>query len=226
MKKSQTDKIPISVVFIGPPGSGKGTTANFLQKEFNIIPVSPGNIFKNLRSEDSELSKLVVESTKNGGLCPDHLTNKVVSNEIQKILNKSDQHLSLDGYPRTLDQFYYLKENYDVSLFIHASTNWLKLKSMILNRRNCKHCKKVFSVKMKNLECNNTDQMFCALNSETNWEIRWDDNIELFEKRYKVYQQETLPIIKEISNNSNYLKLDLFQQDSYQIIKSALFGKI
>jgi len=69
-------KIPVSVVFLGPPASGKGTTASFLEKEFNIKPLSPGNIFKKIRNENSELSTLVIESTKDGGLCPHWLTTR------------------------------------------------------------------------------------------------------------------------------------------------------
>ena len=71
-------KIPVSVVFLGPPASGKGTTASYLENQYNIKSVSPGNIFKKIRNENSELSKLVIESTKDGGLCPDWLTNEIV----------------------------------------------------------------------------------------------------------------------------------------------------
>jgi adenylate kinase len=78
---------------------------------------------------------------------------------------------------------------------------------MVLNRRNCKDCKKVFSILNKLNKCCKE----CNIENSNNWEQRWDDNTDLFGKRYKIYKTETFPIIERIRNESNYLKLDLIK---------------
>ena len=126
----QNFKIPVSVVFLGPPASGKGTTASFLDEKFGFKPVSPGNIFKKIRTDKSELSNLVIEATKNGGLCPDWLTNKIVKEESEKIILMGAKSITLDGYPRTLEQLEFLNCNFDVKLFVYATSNLNKLKTI------------------------------------------------------------------------------------------------
>lgn len=203
------DKIPVAVVFLGPPASGKGTAANFLLEKYNIPSISPGNIFKKIRYENSELSELVISHTANGGLCPDWITNKIVLEEARKLIENGASSITLDGYPRTLEQLNFLLENYDIKLFVQTSTNYMTLKKLVVNRRNCKTCKKVFSA-LSPIEncCSN-----CDISNSENWETRWDDNDEMFSKRYKVFKTETFPIINKIKNNNNYLKIDLIKDD-------------
>lgn len=217
----QNYKIPVSVVFLGPPASGKGTTASFLENNFGIKPVSPGNIFKQIRNEKSELSDLVIETTKNGGLCPDWLTNKIVKDESEKIIKKGAKSISLDGYPRTLEQLNFLNKNFSVKLFVYASTDLEKLKVIVDNRRNCKSCNKVFSC-LHNFECDNSNKDFCAKFSDLNWEKRWDDSSEFFHKRFEVYKSETLPVIDEVSRYENFIELDLFDLESQNKIQQLI----
>jgi adenylate kinase len=217
----QDRKIPVSVVFLGPPASGKGTAASYLKDKHKIGSVSPGNIFKKIRSENSDLAKLVIESTKDGGLCPDWITNQVVLQEAENLISNGAKSITLDGFPRTEEQLLFLNENYDVGLFVYASTHWMTLRKMVSCRRICKTCSKVFSTKdLPN--CNDFMSDFCAIKSENNWEQRWDDNPEFFAKRFKVYKKETLPVIKEVSKYSNFIKLDLLKNENYKIIESYL----
>ena len=220
----QDFKIPVSVVFLGPPASGKGTAASYLKEKFNIESVSPGNIFKRIRYENSELAKLVIETTKDGGLCPDWLTNEIVKNEAEKLISNGAQSITLDGFPRTVEQLNFLNKNFDVKLFLYASTHWMTLKKMVSCRRNCKTCNKVFSTKSIP-DCDKKTSDTCASNSVLNWEQRWDDTPELFTKRFNVYKKETLPVIKKVSKYQNFIKVDLFKNESYELIENYLFLK-
>ena len=55
-------KIPVAICFLGPPASGKGTMAQKIYDTYSYPYVAPGNIFKSMRSEDTELANLVRES--------------------------------------------------------------------------------------------------------------------------------------------------------------------
>lgn len=216
----QNFKIPVSVVFLGPPASGKGTAASYLEEKYNIKSVSPGNIFKKIRNESSELSQLVIETTKDGGLCPDWLTNEIVKAESLKLIENGAHSITLDGFPRTIQQLNFLENNFDVKLFIYSSTHWMTLKKMAKNRRFCSVCDKVFSINSSPV-CDREEQE-CSAKSIENWAIRWDDNEDFFSKRYKVYRKETLPVILEISEYYNFMKLDLFSKDSMKTIEHFL----
>jgi adenylate kinase len=214
-------KIPVSVVFLGPPASGKGTTASYLNDNYEIKSVSPGNIFKKIRHENNELSNLVIETTKNGGLCPDWLTNELVKKESISLIESGAKSITLDGYPRTVDQLDYLLQNYDVKMFVHATANYMTLKKMVTNRRNCAECKKVFSVDL-GIKCDDQNKVRCAKLSKDNWETRWDDTPEFFAKRYSVYKNETYPVVEVVKAFDNFFKLDLLKDKNYKFIESFL----
>lgn len=204
------------IVFLGPPASGKGTAANYLEKKHNIKSISPGFIFKKIRNDNSELAELVKESVKDGGLCPSWLTNKLVQQETNNLLMQGYHTISLDGFPRTLEQLEFLNNNYNVLLFVHSNTNWNIMKKLVTQRRNCKVCNSVFSTNNSYFE-----NECCKL--EDNWEKRWDDTPEMFAKRYKVYKQETFPIIEKIKKLENYIKVDLIKNIyAYREIEKAL----
>jgi adenylate kinase len=209
-KTSCKNKIPVAIVFLGPPASGKGTAAAYFQKEFNYQSVSPGAIFKKLREEDSETAQLVRETVKDGGLCPDWLTDKLVLEEATKLIKNGAKSITLDGYPRTVEQLDFLMENYDVKLFVHSNTHWMTMKKMVVNRRNCKQCKALFSA-LEPIKCCSKKE--CGIDDQSNWEIRWDDTAEFFSKRYNVYKKETLPVIDKVKNFNNYVKLDLIKDN-------------
>lgn len=192
------------LVFLGPPASGKGTAASYFERVYNIKSISPGFIFKKIRNENSELADLVKESVKDGGLCPTWLTNKLVLQEANNLAMQGYSCLSLDGFPRTIEQLDFLKNNFNVLLYIHSDTNWNTLLKLVVRRRSCKICNTVFSTNNPNL-----DNLCCK--DEINWERRWDDTSDMFIKRYRVYKDETFPIIDEIKLSDKYLKVDLIK---------------
>jgi adenylate kinase len=214
---NQVNKIPVAAVFLGPPASGKGTAASYLDKKFDIKPVSPGNIFKNLRNQNTELSNLIIETTKDGGLCPDWLTNQVVFEEATNLINKGAKSISLDGYPRTLEQLDFLLEKFEIKFFIFSNPDLETLKISAEERRNCFHCKKVFSIKRANLICTE-DVENCAIKSNLHWEKRWDDDLDVFNKRILTYNAETFPVIEKLCNFDNFIKINLLDENSSKII--------
>lgn len=212
-------KIPVAICFLGPPASGKGTMASKIQEHLGYPSVSPGNIFKSIREQKTETAELVRESVKDGGLCPTWLTNKIVLEESQRLIESGAKYITLDGFPRTLDQLDFLLENYDIKYFLHSATHYMTMRKLVTNRRSCKDCKAVFSCLNPQAPCSKN----CNILDYSTWEIRWDDTPEFFAKRYQVFKKETEPVILAVKDRSNYIKLDLIKnEDSLKILIDLL----
>lgn len=89
-------------VFIGPPGSGKGTQADLLKTRLGIATIGTGDILREAVSQGTKLGKQVRPYLEAGDLAPDNLVNAVVA----ELLHRPDrpQRLVLDGYPRNAAQ--------------------------------------------------------------------------------------------------------------------------
>jgi adenylate kinase len=99
------------VVFLGPPGSGKGTQAKKLCESVpGWMHVSTGDLFRAEISSGSPLGLSVKEILSSGKLVTDDVTNDIFASQVEKILGRGGElkGLLLDGYPRTAPQTRFL----------------------------------------------------------------------------------------------------------------------
>lgn len=190
----KSEKLQCTFCLLGPPASGKGTIGSLLSERFGCQIITPGDIYRRLREEDSELGNLVRESLKDGGYCPDSLTNKIMLEEA----NKVDAGMILDGYPRTMVQFDALMEHFDVHSFLCFDAPYENLKHCATNRVQCSSCNKVWSKLYNESDC-------CGCTNRT-WKERFDDSEDMYPKRFEVYLDLTAPIINAVEGLSNYHK--------------------
>ena len=92
----------INVILFGPPGSGKGTQADFIVKRNYLTHISTGDIFRKNISQKTNLGKLANEYMKKGQLVPDQLTINLLENELDSFLDTNG--FIFDGFPRTIPQ--------------------------------------------------------------------------------------------------------------------------
>jgi len=90
----------VRLVFLGPPGAGKGTQAALMAEQFDVRHASTGDIFRAAIAEGTELGKTVKEYLDSGRLVSDELTSRVVE---EMVVGAGNSYL-LDGYPRTVTQ--------------------------------------------------------------------------------------------------------------------------
>lgn len=90
----------MKLVFLGPPGAGKGTQAVTMAREFGLEHASTGNIFRAAVSAGTPLGKTVKSCLDGGKLVPDEMTSRVVR---EMVIERFDRYI-LDGYPRTVGQ--------------------------------------------------------------------------------------------------------------------------
>lgn len=91
-----------NIVLFGPPGSGKGTQAQFLIEKFNLKQVSTGDLFRYNMKNDTELGKLAKSYIDKGELVPDQVTTDMLIDELKKPTETNG--FIFDGYPRTANQ--------------------------------------------------------------------------------------------------------------------------
>ncbi len=124
------------IVFIGPPGAGKGTQCQRLTEYLSIPHLSTGEMLRATRGP-SALGRLVASYIDSGRLAPDYLVMRIV---IQR-LEHSDcaSGCLLDGFPRTLNQAQMLDEylsskDLKLDLVIHLDVEQEELLSRLLKR--------------------------------------------------------------------------------------------
>ena len=90
------------VVFIGPPGSGKGTQASLLCQHLSITHLSTGDMFRAAIQDETELGVQAQEYMNRGELVPDQLVVSMVADALGNPPCNSG--CLLDGFPRSLPQ--------------------------------------------------------------------------------------------------------------------------
>ncbi|MBU6001314.1 nucleoside monophosphate kinase, partial [Lactococcus lactis] len=87
-----------NLILLGLPGAGKGTQADFIVKDYSIVHISTGDIFRTNLAENTELGQKARQFMDAGDLVPDEITNAMVADR----LNQQDVETGfmLDGYPR------------------------------------------------------------------------------------------------------------------------------
>ena len=92
----------MKIVFMGPPGAGKGTQAEKIIENYQIPHISTGDMFRKAIKDQTELGMEAKRYMDQGALVPDHVTICIVKDRLSESDCKSG--FLLDGFPRTVDQ--------------------------------------------------------------------------------------------------------------------------
>jgi adenylate kinase len=90
------------LIFIGPPGSGKGTQAQLLSKRLGLLQFSTGDALREALARDTPEGRKAKSYMTGGQLVPDDIVNAIVTARFRA--PDRPQHFIMDGYPRTLAQ--------------------------------------------------------------------------------------------------------------------------
>lgn len=180
----------INMVFLGPPGAGKGTQSEQITKDYNIVQVSTGDILRNAVKEGNELGKLAKNYMDEGKLVPDNVIIGIVEDRLKEDDCKNG--FILDGFPRTIPQAEALDSMLENNLEIKL-TNVLSLEvdeniimERLTGRRSCRECGKGYHVSFDPPE----KEGVCDVCKGTLVQ-RDDDKEETIKKRLKIYYEQT-----------------------------------
>lgn len=179
----------MNLIFLGPPGVGKGTIAKEVVKKRNIPQISTGDLLRAAVKEGSGLGKKAKEFMDAGKLVPDDL----VINLLKERITADDcrKGFILDGFPRTIPQAKALEESgvkIDRALNFRASEETIIQR--ISGRRTCRKCSAIFHVA-------NIPPKEGGICDKCGGELfqRDDDKEKAVRKRLAVYKEQTAPLI-------------------------------
>jgi len=198
------------LVFLGPPGAGKGTQAQKLCADVGWAHVSTGDLLREAVAEGTELGLKAKATMTGGGLVPDDLVVSLVAERLKK--DDCAAGFVLDGFPRTVVQAEMLEKTLkDLGItldrVLYFATDRDVVMERLTGRRVCKTCNINYHV--KNIPpkvegvCDRCGQALIR---------RDDDKPETIDRRLVVYEEETAPLIrfyrergllKETSGNLN-----------------------
>jgi len=129
------------LIFLGPPGSGKGTQAQILTKKLNYLHISIGDLLRENISTQTDLGKLASKYVSSGELVPDDLIIDLVNLSIVDLQSKKSSYkgVILDGFPRTINQATALENkikelNVFIKSVVYLDISDEKILSRLLNR--------------------------------------------------------------------------------------------
>jgi len=185
----------MKLIFLGEPGSGKGTIAKIISEKLNIPHISTGEIFRREIEEDTELGKKI-KSMPLYAFVSDDITIAI----IKKRLSKDDckNGFILDGFPRNIEQADALKEMTAVDYVIKFYADEDFIIKRLLSRRKCPGCGKNYNL-ITSMKPKNDNEMCDICNVKL--EKRVDDNEETIKERLKLYEKETEPLMEYYKHN-------------------------
>ena len=212
----------MKIILLGAPGSGKGTQAENLMRDYNCPQISTGVLLRKAVAEKTEIGKKVEEIMARGDLVSD----EIVLDLIQKSLEQIDDQIGflLDGYPRNINQAKSLNlvlESIDRPL---EHTVLIDVDAEILikrlsGRRTCS-----ITGKTLNIYFSPKKEIDDCIASGGELIQRDDDNIESISKRIEVYGEQTEPMI-EFYRESGILQV-VNGEGSIEEVYKRLLSKI
>jgi len=187
----------MQLIFLGPPGAGKGTMATRFAEDYDIPHISTGDIFRYNINNKTELGLQVKSILDSGELVPDGLTIDLVRDRLGK--DDCSKGFILDGFPRTIAQAEALESFSDIRCVLNFSLSDEIIVDRLSGRRVHKSSGRTYHVLYNPPKASGKDDI-----TGEELIIRSDDQVDSVRKRLSVYYEQTAPL-KEYYQNKGIL---------------------
>ncbi len=208
----------MNIIFLGPPGAGKGTQAQRICDALNIPQISTGDMLRRAMKEGTETGLKAKAFIDAGQLVPD----EVIIDLVRERLAQEDCQggYILDGFPRTVPQAEALSGFARIDSVIELAVDDQVLVDRLSGRRVCVNCGATYHISMLN------GKTTCDKCGETLIQ-RDDDKAETVLNRLEVYHAQTAPLIGYYTEKGllHAVKGDQGIENTFSAIMEALGAK-
>lgn len=184
---------PVYLIFVGPPGAGKGTQAAMLEETLGLKQVSSGDLFRENLKNQTELGVLAKSYMDRGELVPDDVTISMIKERLAR--PDCAKGAILDGFPRTLQQAKALddmlaSQGSKIDLVPALTAPDDELIGRLTGRRVCRDCGATFHLMFM-------PPKMAGVCDKCGGELyqRSDDSLDTVRNRLYVYYKQTSPLI-------------------------------
>ncbi|MDE6583098.1 MAG: nucleoside monophosphate kinase, partial [Clostridia bacterium] len=175
----------MNILLMGPQGSGKGTLGNKIARDFGLVPVSTGDLFRQSIAKGEKLGLEAKTYMDKGLLVPIELTLGILADRLKQPDCKKG--VMFDGFPRSIEQAEALAKIATVDHVILLDVPKEVCIQRMIGRRVCSKCGAIFNVETyKNTECDKCGGKLVQ---------RDDDKLDAIKTRLEVYEKTTAPLI-------------------------------
>jgi adenylate kinase len=196
--------VALNLVFMGPPGAGKGTQAARFAAEFGIPKISTGDILREAVAAGTPLGRQVQALMERGELVSDDLMIDIVAERLSR--HDVSRGFILDGFPRTVPQARALDALLEARgpvVAVEIQVPDEELVRRIVSRRVCGACRHTVSA----FDAEGAALAACPC-CGGQLLSRPDDTEEVVRERLKVYRRETQPMVAFYQTRSTYRAVD------------------
>ena len=207
----------MNLVFLGPPGAGKGTIAQEAKDFYGIPHISTGDLFRAAIHNETELGKKVKAILAAGDLVPDEVTIEMVKERLAEADAKAG--FILDGFPRTIPQAEALAGIVELDHVINFTIEKEQVIRRLSGRRVAKQSGRVYHLIYNPPKV----EGICDVSGEPLIQ-RDDDKEEAIMNRLDVYDAQTAPLIDYYEGTGKLRNIDASGSVSevFELLKGAL----
>ena len=188
-------------VIMGAQGCGKGTQAKLLKRDFDIVHISVGDIFRWHIQSHTKLGARIKRLIADGNMVDDETVEQI----IRERLAQHDWNFGfiLDGFPRTRTQAEFFLESYDIDAVIHIAVRDEVVFERVLARRLCSQCGLDYNLIHHRPAAADTCDV-CG----GKLVIRSDDNADGLCQRLQDYRSQTEPVLDLFARKELVIQTD------------------
>jgi adenylate kinase len=208
----------MNIIFLGPPGAGKGTQAQRICSALKIPQISTGDILRRAMKEGTETGLKAKRYIDAGQLVPDEVIIDIVRERLA--MDDCRNGYILDGFPRTVPQAEALDTFANIDSVVELAVDDEVLVNRLSGRRVCVKCGATYHLNM-------LDGKTTCANCGEELIQRDDDKAETVLNRLKVYHDQTAPLIGYYEKKGLLKKVDGAQglEKTFDAIMAALGAK-
>ena len=176
----------MKLIFLGPPGAGKGTQATGVSSHLRVPHISTGDMFRAALKNQTPTGIEAKRYMDAGELVPDSVVVAMVRERLA--MPDCENGYLLDGFPRTVEQAQALDEIAAPDAVIDIQVPEERLLRRLTGRRVCTKCSGTFHISKL------ADETVCPTCGGTLFQ-REDDKAETISRRLSVYHEQTAPLV-------------------------------